>query len=200
MPNIGIIGRARAGKDTAGKFFVDGHGYRRVGFADALKEAALKLDPVVHGWAHSDGLDLTTVGLAELVAEHGWDYAKDRHPEVRRILQELGSAVRAIDEDFWLRAALAKVRDANDGGTPCVITDVRYRNEAASLVRAGFYLIHINRPGIPQLDHESERDLGPEDARYLVQNDGDLAHLGEQLERIWDEIYTIESIKHANRL
>jgi hypothetical protein len=105
--------------------------------------------------------------------------------------------MRSIDEEIWLRAALAKVQEANEAGVPVVITDVRYRNEAESLVRAGFHLIHINRPGIPQLDHESERDLGPEDARYLVQNDGDLAHLGKQLERIWDEIHAVESARFA---
>jgi dephospho-CoA kinase len=199
MGNIGIIGRARAGKDTAGKFFVDGHGYRRIGFADALKEAALRLDPVVGCFPDEDTRAAVYVHLSEVVGTHGWEVAKET-PEVRRILQELGSAMRAVDEEVWLRAALAKVRNANDQGVPVVITDVRYRNEAASLVRAGFHLLHINRPGVPQLDHESERDLGPEDARYLVQNDGDLAHLGEQLELIWDEIFALESARHFARL
>lgn len=200
MGNIGIIGRARVGKDTAGKFFVDGHGYRRVGFADALKDAALKLDPIVDVWAHSDGLDVTTQRLSEVVRWDGWEKAKDELPEVRRVLQHLGAAMRSVDEEIWLRAALAKTQEANEQGVPVVITDVRYRNEAASLVRAGFHLIHINRPGVPQLDHESERDLGPEDARYLVQNDGDLADLGAQLELIWDEIYAVESARHFARL
>jgi dephospho-CoA kinase len=194
MGNIGIVGRARAGKDTAGRFFVDGHGYRRVALADPLKEAALALDPIVE----VDG-SYDYYRLSENVAEFGWERAKE-DAEVRRTLQNLGAAMRAVDPEIWLRAALAKAQEANEQGVPVVITDVRYRNEAASLVRAGFHLIHINRPGIPQLDHESERDLGPEDARYLVQNDGDLAHLGEQLERIWDEIYAIESVRHFARL
>ncbi|MET9126909.1 hypothetical protein [Streptomyces sp. NPDC004528] len=197
MGNIGIIGRARAGKDTAGKFFVDGHGYRRVGFADALKEAALALDPIVG--TDESALMYEGERLTEFVRFWGWETAKN-DPEVRRTLQHLGAAVRAVDEEIWLRAALAKVQEANEQGVPVVITDVRYRNEAASLVRAGFHLIHISRPGIPQLDHESERDLGPEDARYLVQNDGDLPYLGEQLERIWGEIYAVESARHAARL
>lgn len=199
MGNIGIIGRARVGKDTAGKFFVDGHGYRRVALADPLKEAALALDPIVEAWAHSDGLDVTANRLADTVRLYGWEAAKE-NPEVRRTLQHLGAAMRAVDPEIWLRAALAKAQEANEQGVPVVVTDVRYRNEAASLVRAGFHLLHINRPGVPQLDHESERDLGPEDARYLVQNDGDLAHLGEQLERIWDEIYALESVRHFARL
>lgn len=194
MGNIGIIGRARVGKDTAGKFFVDGHGYRRVGFADALKEAALALDPIINVDVDGDFWRLT-----ENVRDFGWEAAKE-DAEVRCLLQDLGAAMRAVDSEIWLRAALAKVQEANEQGVPVVITDVRYRNEAASLVRAGFHLIHINRPGVPQLDHQSERDLGPEDAHYLVQNDGDLAHLGEQLERIWDVIYAVESVRHFARL
>jgi hypothetical protein len=201
MGNIGIIGRARAGKDTAGKFFVDGHGYRRVALADPLKEAALDLDPIIDLSPYDVyGFQAAEVRrLADLVRWSGWEAAKEI-PEVRRTLQYLGAAMRAVDPEIWLRAALATAQEANEQGVPVVITDVRYRNEAASLVRAGFHLIHINRPGIPQLDHESERDLGPEDARYMVQNDGDLARLDEQLERIWDEIYAVESVRHFARL
>ncbi|MDX2794011.1 deoxynucleotide monophosphate kinase family protein [Streptomyces scabiei] len=194
MGNIGIIGRARVGKDTAGEWFVNERGYRRVGFADPLKEAALKLDPIV-------GVDNKSAAfhLSEVIRLLGWEEAKEA-AEVRRILQELGSAVRSLDEDFWLRLALKKTQEANDDGAPVVITDVRYRNEAASLVRAGFHLIHVERPDVPRLDHESENSLGPEDARYLVMNDGDVPNLYKQLDRIWDEIHTIESLKHAARL
>lgn len=191
--NVGIIGRARAGKDTAGKFFVDGHGYRRVAFADPLKIAAWKINPITHagGWGEQRRWSDIITG------DGSYERAKDEVPEVRRFLQALGATIRDLDEDFWLRQALKKTQEANDEGVPVVITDVRYRNEAASLVRAGFHLLHINRPDVPQLDHESERDLGPEDARYLVQNDGDVAHLGEQLERIWDEIHALESARFA---
>lgn len=196
--NIGIIGRARSGKDTAGRYFVDGHGYRRLAFADALKEAALKVDPIVDDG--NVGYSFIAMRLSEAVGGYGWEEAKDKLPEVRRFLQELGASMRAVDPEVWIRPVLARAIEINDTGVPVIITDVRYRNEAASLVRAGFHLIHIDRPGIPQLDHESERDLGPEDARYLVRNDGDVARLGEQLERVWDEIYELECIKHANRL
>ncbi|MFD5161037.1 hypothetical protein ACFWMJ_23660 [Streptomyces hawaiiensis] len=188
--NIGIIGRARSGKDTAGKWLVDGRGYRRLAFADALKEAALRVDPLIP--VH-DGQYWRLTDLAKSV---GWEYAKNTYPEVRRILQELGSAMRAVDLDIWIRPVLAAAIEANDAGVPVVVTDVRYPNEVEALKRSGFRFLHIDRPGIPQLDHESER-LGPEAAHYLVQNDGDLAHLSEQLERIWDEIHALESARMA---
>jgi hypothetical protein len=189
--NVGIIGRARVGKDTAGEWFVNERGYRRVAFADPLKEAALRLDPIVEVDNCAE-----YYRLSENVAEFGWERAKE-DDEVRRILQVLGSAVRAIDEDFWLRQALKKTQEANDAGVPVVITDVRYRNEAESLVRAGFQLLHVDRPGVPQMDHESERTLGPEDARYLVRNDGSTADLFARLYVIWEEIHALESARFA---
>jgi hypothetical protein len=191
--NVGIIGRARAGKDTAGKWLVDERGYRRVAFADALKGAALKVDPIVDDG--NVGYSFTAARLSEVVDGYGWERAKEIG-DTRRILQELGSAMRAVDPDIWIRPVLEKAIEANDAGVPVVVTDVRYPNEVDALKRSGFRLLHINRPGTPQLDHESER-LGPEAAQYLVQNDGDLAHLSEQLERIWDEIHALESARMA---
>ncbi|WP_326812106.1 hypothetical protein [Streptomyces scopuliridis] len=167
MGNIGIIGRARVGKDTAGQWLVDNRGYRRVSFADPLKETALKLDPIVSSGISGD-LRLSHV----MGAGHGWEGAKDRFPEARRILQQLGASIRAIDPEFWLRTALAKVTAANEAGVPAVITDVRYPNEAESLRRAGFHLVYIDRPGVPHLDHESEGALTEDDADYMIINNG----------------------------
>ncbi|AKZ59167.1 putative GP52-bacteriophage PHIC31 [Streptomyces ambofaciens ATCC 23877] len=197
--NIGIIGRARVGKDTAGKWLVDNRGYRRVAFADALKEAALKVDPIIGCFADEDTHAATTVRLGEIVRTLGWELAKET-PEVRRFLQELGAAVRAIDEDFWLRAAMKTVMEANDGGVPVVITDVRYPNEAASLKRAGFRLVYMERPGVPRMDHASENSLTPADADDYIHNAGDVDELHRMVEALWDDVYRVESARHVNRL
>jgi hypothetical protein len=187
--NIGIIGRARVGKDTAGAWLVENRGYARVGFADALKEAALRLDPYVSayvGFCDEYDHEVTVRRLSRMVREHGWETAKE-HGEVRRILQELGMAVRAIDEEFWLRTALDKVREINTSGHPVVITDVRFPNEADSLRRAGFHLLFIDRPGVPHLDHASEGALTAGDADYTIVNPGfGLDHFHADVERFAD--------------
>lgn len=129
MPNIGIMGLAGSGKDTAGKWLVDNRGYSRVAFADPLKEAALKVDPIIEQRrdVDEDGEEFTyNVGLNWLVEDHGWEYVKDNVPEVRRFLQELGASIRALDPDFWLRQALKKSASVSERtGCPVVITDVR---------------------------------------------------------------------------
>ncbi|MFJ9213008.1 hypothetical protein [Streptomyces sp. NPDC102264] len=209
MGNIGIIGRARVGKDTAGQWLVDNRGYRRIGFADPLKEAALKLDPIV-GTRTVDSWDIVygewedhsyteDVRLSALVTEMGWERAKDEFPEVRRILQELGAAIRAIDPEFWIRAVLTMVTAANEHGVPAVVTDVRYPNEAESLKRAGFHLVYIDRPGVPQLDHESEGALTAEDADHIVINNGSIADLRREMWLIADRVERFESRRHYAR-
>ncbi|MGW1547514.1 deoxynucleotide monophosphate kinase family protein [Streptomyces sp. NPDC002346] len=196
MGNIGIVGRARVGKDTAGAWLVDNRGYRRIGFADALKDAALTLDPIVG--THWEGDQLVHDRLARVVRNLGWERAKELR-EVRRTLQELGMAIRAIDPEFWLRAALKKVTEANEAGVPAVITDVRFPNEADALRRAGFHLVYIDRPGVPQLDHASEGALRAEDADYAFINDGDIPKLHAYMVCITDSIYAAESRRHYAR-
>lgn len=206
MGNIGIMGRARVGKDTAGQWLVDNRGYRRIGFADALKEAALHLDPVVDMFQTADAPYIdrwSEHGVHRMSTvvrrEGGWEAAKDNVPEVRRILQELGASIRAIDPEFWLRTALKKVRDANEAGVPVVITDVRYPNEAKSLKAAGFHLMHIDRPGVPQLTHESEGALTSTDADYAITNDGTRELFLSKLQIAVAHIYTDESRRQYAR-
>jgi hypothetical protein len=193
MGNVGIIGRARVGKDTAGAWLVDNRGYRRIGFADALKEAALKVDPIVGRMFGANEWR-----LSEAVSVYGWEEAKEIG-DVRRILQELGASIRAIDSDFWLRTALAKVRDANEAGVPVVITDVRYPNEAASLKAAGFHLLYIERPDAPQLTHESEGALTAADADYAINNSGSRELFLSNIAITAAHIYTDESRRQYAR-
>lgn len=198
MGNVGIIGRARAGKDTAGKWLVDERGYRLVGFSDALRDVALRADP----WIVHEGVDAHNdikERLSEVVAEIGWEAAKDI-PEVRRFLQELGTSMRTVDADVWIRPVLAKTREANDAGVPVFVSGVRFPNEAASLRRAGFHLVYIERPGVPHMDHESEGALTADDADYRIVNAGSLEQLRFDVECIWDRIYAAESRRHYARL
>ncbi|GAA0641316.1 hypothetical protein GCM10009548_01880 [Streptomyces malaysiensis subsp. malaysiensis] len=203
MPNIGILGRARSGKDTAGRWLVENRGYNRVAFADPLREAALDLDPIVDTFVARRASDLETVAdvlrLSDVVGDMGWDQGKDDHPEIRRILQQLGHSIRTLDEDFWLRQALKTADEASQRtGLPCVITDVRYPNEVAALRERGWHLVYIDRPGVPQLDHPSER-LTEDDADYVLHNDSDLSHFLREVEWLWEKVNRFETRRETNR-
>ncbi|MEW1551372.1 hypothetical protein [Streptomyces tsukubensis] len=199
MGNIGILGRARSGKDTAAQWLIEHRGYRRIAFADPLKAVALKLDPIA--WTHRTGWGEDGTGvvrIAELVRDVGWERAKET-PEVRRILQELGAAMRDVDPDVWIRPARAAILEANEAGVPVVVTDVRYPNEVTALRGLGFHLIHVERPGTPHLDHPSEHAVTPEDADFRIVNSGPVGSLYGEIEAIASTVYDIESRRHYAR-
>ncbi|WP_166139604.1 deoxynucleotide monophosphate kinase family protein [Nocardioides ochotonae] len=133
MSLVGIVGKKRAGKDTLAGYLIP-HGYTRFAFADPLKVALLATNPLYKGGQR----------LGDLIDSTGWETAKAL-PEVRRLLQEFGGAVRALDRDFWVRATLPHAV-ANGRA---VVTDVRYRNEADGIRAAGGYLVRVVRPDCP---------------------------------------------------
>ncbi|MFD6361868.1 hypothetical protein ACFWFX_18750 [Streptomyces roseolus] len=197
--NIAVAGRARTGKDTVGRYLVESRGYRRVAFADALKEAAWKINPAVFATGEGDGFGAYTVDLQEAVTDLGWESAKDSVPEVRRFLQELGAAMRAVDPEIWIRAALKKVDEANETGVPCVITDVRYLNELSVLKGLRWHTVHIDRPDVPQLVHESEGAIDAGDTHFMIRNTGTVDDLHRQVDIILADVDAIESARHYAR-
>ncbi|MFG3405631.1 hypothetical protein [Streptomyces sp. NPDC048142] len=152
--------------------------YTRRAFADPLKDMALEINPWV---PTSPGV---MVRLHRLIADVGWEYAKDTYPEVRRILQHTGQSVRQRDPDYWVNAL---INELAHGGRPYVVTDVRYPNEAIALQRRGFRLVRVIRPslGDPSPNaHESETALEGFPVGVTIMNDSTLAELAAQADSI----------------
>lgn len=176
MKDIALTGLSRAGKDSVAARLVEAHGYVRVAFADKLKDAALKADPIILSEGDYDA-QVTDYRLSQIVREDGWEAAKDQYPEVRRFLQYYGQTVREIDPQFWIKAAGDAVRAAHHAGRPVVFTDVRYRNEADFLSANGFRIVRVERPGQVPGDHISERDMAAYPVDRTIVNGGSLAAL-----------------------
>ncbi len=168
MRDIALIGRARSGKDTVGARLVNRYGYTRLAFADPLKRMALDINPYI------PTVPGVTVRLESLIADVGWEYAKSHYPEVRRILQHSGQAVRSADPEFWVRALTSRMLDT-DG--PVVVTDVRYPNELTALQHFRFRTVRIVRPGTDTMTHESETALDGYAADVTIVNNTTLDDL-----------------------
>lgn len=178
-PLIGMIGRRRSGKDSLASTLVDELGYDRVAFADPLREAALALNPLVGPASIPGDLVSGYRRLSEVVECLGWERAKDSVPDVRGILQRLGTdAIRALDSEFWVRTALARVAESD---APVVLTDCRFPNEAEAIRLAGGYLVRVVRPGATTADdvdlHPSETALDDYPEDFYVDNSGTLDDL-----------------------
>jgi len=166
---IGLSGYAQAGKDTVAKYLIEEHGFERIAFADTIRDILWEMNPLL-----GDDLHLQTV-----IDDYGWDVAKTKFPEVRRLLQEIGvSARKYLDENIWIAAALRKI----DSEGNYVITDVRFANEAVMVRQLGGRVWRVERPGVYAVNnHVSENDLvGWKFDAYLL-NFGTIEELNESV-------------------
>lgn len=175
---VGLGHVAQTGKDTAAQALCRDLGFRRIGFADKLKDLAFEADPMILA------NQMTNVGvgsghLRKLVASvGGWDQAKTRFPEVRRFLQNLGAGGRAVfGEDFWIEQALKGV-DPSDN---VVIADVRYPNEFDLVKSLGGRMVKVTRPGHDPYGHPSETSLTGFEFDAVIDNHGSLVELETQI-------------------
>ena len=175
---LGLIGKKRSGKDTFASTLVAEKDFTRFAFADPLKNAALHLNPLI-GLVPMPGrlYPWEPVRLRDYVESVGWESAKECF-EVRRTLQELGLAMRQIEEDFWLDATMDRVF-SHEGDA--VITDVRFPNEADAIRHSGGTILRIVRPGQVHNDsHPSENALNDYVADVTIRNDSSLDALAEE--------------------
>src|SRR3989344_2760538 len=154
---VGIIGPAGSGKDEASTALIASMGFKKLAFGDPIKKFCLDL---------------------------GWNGKKDVRG--RRLLQDLGQALRNYDIDYWVNlwsdsieeATRSLVDDINTSPTRIVAPDVRFRNEAEKILTLGGILLNITDRKISLPDglsnHESER-FGFMDLPHAdVPNDGSI--------------------------
>lgn len=177
LPLVGVMGRARSGKDTLAGVLVNEFGFTKRGFADPLREAMLALDPIVGHEPGEPGALVRPVRYADALRRVGYERTKDLYPEARALLQRLGTdSIRALDEGFWARIAEDRIRTRTE---PLIFTDVRFLNEANLIREYGGYLIRVVRPDLPESAelHASETALDDYPANLIVTNDGTLEAL-----------------------
>jgi dephospho-CoA kinase len=177
---IGITGFKRTGKSTVAKILEDDFGFQIVGLTDKLKAVLLGANPFV---TH-------TKRLKEIIAEYGWELAKDTFPEVRRLMQDLATeGVRdnlgddtwldawqkslpreTITERAWDGAIVMETHIYGHAATP----DVRFPNEVVRIRSIGGVVWKVTRPGyaVTSDKHRSETQTTAIEPDALIVNNG----------------------------
>lgn len=184
MTLVGIGHVARTGKDTAANALSRDLGFKRVAFADKLKELALKADPIVTPSPQTTNIGAGRGRLSWVVqGVGGWEEAKNVYPEVRKFLQNLGLGARELfGQDFWVQQALQTKYGID---IDIVVSDVRFLSEAHAVKEAGGYLIRIDRPGHSAHGHVSETELVDfEGWDAIIKNEGSVQDLEDDVIRI----------------
>ena len=162
---IGLSGYARSGKDEVAKILVEDYGYKRVAFADKIRELLLETNPQV-----KDGFRIESV-----VGAYDWDQAKVLFPEIRHLLQSLGVGARkTFGDEFWIYQALKDLNSKDN----IVISDVRFLNEAECIKQRDGQIWRVKRPGVAAFNaHISESDLDGYKVDKILSNGGTLEEL-----------------------
>lgn len=182
---VGLSGFAGSGKDTAAEVLTREYGFTRVAFADVLREMALAIDPYVELEAASSDYPIVLYHrLSRVIENSGWDHAKNEYPDVRRLLQRLGTEAgrNILGDNIWVDTALK-----NHKGHDIVVTDVRFPNELDAIHEQDGISIRIERPGVgPKNDHASETSLIDALFTHIINNDGTIEELHEKVVDVMD--------------
>ena len=184
---IGLTGYARSGKDTVGAMLVDLYGYQRKAFADTLRDALYRLNPLIVNTSTGDWEELQS-----LVDDVGWERAKsylsNSYDGPRALLQRLGTEVgrEMFGENFWVDQTMKTV-DASP--QRFVITDVRFPNEGRAVIDRGGWVVRVERPGVEATNtHASETAMDDWQYDHVIENDGSLTDLQARVMELLGDI------------
>jgi hypothetical protein len=209
---IGLAGYAGAGKDTVADLLVAHRGFRKLAFADALRDEVaeafgIEQDDLLRPETKSHATpalalrraplcflralvtSLAAQGDPNTVATSEW---LDAPRSPRQILQWWGTDYRrAGDPQYWLREFAQRLaRVASRGHRRIVVPDVRFANEADTIHGAGGVLWQVTRPRLDasttsEGSHVSANDGSAFRPAAVIANRHDIRHL-QQL--VLDEV------------
>ena len=119
---LAFVGVEGSGKDYSCQRLLMTKGFEKAAFADCLRDVAFS----TLGIPFNEGM-LKYEELKQQELFNGLTF--------RNILENLGSAVRKYDEDFWARTILTKI---NNSVKNICISDLRYPNEYRVLKKLGY--------------------------------------------------------------
>lgn len=199
-----IGGLATSGKDTVADYLVEKHGFYKTFMSKPLLEALIALDPIIplgraeaelfaEAYARHTGIarhpvPVNTMYLhyTDLLEVLSYDESK-RNPEVRRLLQKLGTEVGRdmFSESVWLDIVVKEVAEQDNRGRDVVVTGVRFPNELARFRELGAASWRIERPGVePAQGHSGELQLTAADFGRVINNAGTIADLRTSVDEI----------------
>lgn len=180
---IGAVGYKGSGKDSLAIPLVRDYGYTRFAFADVMRKCLYVLNPIVGYKAKH------LIYLAPLVDQEGWEAAKRGYPEVRRLLELLGTEVgrNIISINLWLDIIRREIEDS--GAERVVLTDVRYLNEAGYVHDEGGVIVRVSRLGCGPSKHSSEFQQAQITSDYDIINNGSLYDLEKSAGQLLEQVF-----------
>ena len=137
---IGVVGFIGSGKGTAADILVEKHGFVKLSFADAVKDATA----AIFGWQRSL-LEGDTAESREFreTKDEWWSnkFGYDFSPRLALQLMGTEAGRDVFHKDVWVYALERKMEMYND----VVIADVRFPNEIEWMKSKGGFVVRVSR-------------------------------------------------------
>ena len=169
---IGLTGYAQSGKNSVANI-LRFKGYEVMSFADPIRQTLFNLNPMVG-----------EIDLQRAIRFYGWEGAKKSFPEVRGLMQRMGTEVgrNLFGQNFWVDIAMLTAPLLDD----VVFTDVRFPNEADAIANRGGQIWRVQRRSVGPLNaHASENSMNDYPVDLVINNDYTL----ETLTKIVEDAY-----------
>ena len=144
---IGITGLIGSGKDTAADYLCTFHGFKRMSFAGALKDAVA----IIFNWDREllEGSTKTSREWREQVDVWWAERLGIPHLTPRWVLQQWGTDVarKSFHNDIWVASVENRLLNLKDN---IVITDCRFANELDAIKKAGGITMRTHRGAEPE--------------------------------------------------
>lgn len=142
---IGVVGFIGSGKGTAADVLVEKHGFVKLSFADAVKDATA----AIFGWQRAllEG-DTEESRIFRETKDEWWSEKTGKHITPRYMLQIMGTEAGrdVFHKDIWVYALERKMEMYQN----VVIADVRFPNEIEWMRSKGGFAVRVTRGPDPE--------------------------------------------------
>lgn len=205
---VGICGLIDSGKDTIASYLIDEHGFRRLSFAESLKDAVA----AVFGWDREmlDGVTKSSREWREQVDAWWADRLGIANLTPRMVLQHWGTELfrNNFHDEIWVASVERKLQKTNDN---IVITDCRFKNEIDAIHRSGGIVVRVKRGAEPSWYeaavsyNEGPKNMGWAIARaeldHMKVHASEYSHCGLKFDAVIENDSTIDDLhKKINNL
>ncbi len=170
---------------------VEEYGFKRVAFADKLREVLYALNPKIGSVSFGQGTRTEHHTVQTFIDKFGWDgykendgYHNELAMEVRRLLQRLGTEAgrQTLWDTIWIDAALTGIESDK-----IVVTDGRFYNEFDAVRARGGEIWRIDRDGVgPANDHASEIEaISYPHFSVTIKNNGTLEEFQDAVKAVY---------------
>lgn len=181
---IGILGYKFSGKDTTADHLVKNYNFKKIAFAQPLKDACRILFNFDEDQLY---------GNKKEVIDQRWNVTP------RTVFQYIGTEmfrngineiIPDIGNNFWVNLAILNYKNIikDDKEQNVVISDVRFNNEVDAIHKEGGIIIKITRLNLVSNDTHSSENINDIKYDYEIINDGTLENLYEKIDGIFESI------------